>query len=480
MGHGGGLLGARANPCITVRRDGAARAHAPTKWGMASARDIAADLLLRFDRKGERVSAGLDAARESMADHRERGLLTELAYGCVRRQGTLDALIASASTRPVHLLHASLRTALRLALYQVFFLDRVPSHAAVDHAVGWARGVAGPGRAGFVNGVARNLLRAIEGKARGTDQGRRDIPREDGTAIRMQRDVFPDPADGLGEHLAARYGMPLWLVERWLGAWGEARTLQILRAGIQRPPVTVRARIDRAELMAKLKERDIACDAGPGDTALCLADGEAAVQLTVRSGDAAVQDATSQRVAPAVAPTPGESVLDLCAAPGGKTLHLADLMGSGRIVACDVDAAKVALLEGLAERMGDIDYETVLLEPESKLPFAPESFDAILVDAPCSNTGVLRRRVEARWRLRPKDIASLVRIQAALLARCVPALKPGGRIVYSTCSLEAEENEALVEAFVASHPAFEAKVAFRAWPRENADGGFVAVLTHRP
>ncbi len=446
---------------------------------MPTARDIAADLLLRVDRKGGRIDQGLEGERERLPDARDRGLLTELAYGCVRRRGTLDAVLASGSKRPVPRLNAAVRVALRLALYQILFLDRVPAHAAVDHAVGWAKGHAGGPRAGYVNGVLRGLLRSIEGPAAGRTNERKDVPREDGSALRFKKNLFPDPAGNLAGNLSTRFGMPQWLVERWLERWGAQRVGQILRAGIQRPPLTVRARTSRDALAAALKEREVAFEAGPGEAALRVADGESAVALVLGSGDAAVQDGTSQRVAPLVEAAPGEVVLDLCAAPGGKTLHLADLMKQGRIVACDVDAERMALLEGLRERMGAIDYETVCLDPEAALPFEPRTFDAILVDAPCSNTGVLRRRVEARWRLRAQDITTLASIQADLLERCLPVLKEGGRIVYSTCSLEPEENEDVVAAFVERHPEFVVEPGFRSWPRAEADGGFGVVLRHR-
>ncbi|MDJ0523273.1 MAG: transcription antitermination factor NusB, partial [Planctomycetota bacterium] len=421
---------------------------------MASARDLAAELLLRLDRRGGRLDADLDAARRRLEDPRERGLLTELAFGCVRRRGTLDAILTAFGKRPVSRLNAAIRVALRLGLYQILFLDRVPAHAAVDHAVGWARGHAGGKRAGYVNGVLRNLLRQIDGQAQGKSLPRKDVPRDDGGALRFKRAVFADPRTNLAGNLAARFSMPQWLLDRWLERWGDARVGQILRTGIQRPPLTLRARHDVDALVARLEESEIGFERGPGERALRVTDSEAALRLVTETGEAAVQDATSQRAALLLAPRAGESVLDLCAAPGGKTLQLADLMGSGHITACDITADKVARLEALREQMGDVAYETRELDPDAELPFAAETFDAILVDAPCSNTGVLRRRVEARWRLRQQDVDALVQVQRELLERCLAVLKPGGRIVYSTCSLEPEENEQVVEAFRARHPEF--------------------------
>jgi len=448
---------------------------------MPSARDLAADLLLRFDRRHERIHDGLDAARAGLADARDRALLSELVYGCIRRMGTLDAVLGAASKRALPRLNAAVRTALRLGLHQVLFLDRVPAHAAVDHAVGWARGRAGPERAGYVNGVLRRLLREIEGRAVGQERPRHDVPREDGSAVRVALPVFADPREDPIAHLAGRFSMPRWLVERWHARWGEARTAQVLRAGLQRPPMTVRARRDRHALAERLKARGVTFDAGPGDAALRIHDGEVAVALATHSDEAVIQDATSQRVAPLLAVAAGMRVLDLCAAPGGKTLHLADLMASdqaepGRLVACDVTPAKLALLDALRSKVGALEFEVVGIDPEGPLPFEAEGFDRILVDAPCSNTGVLRRRVEARWRLRPEDVGTLARLQTDLLERALRLLAPGGRMVYSTCSLEPEEDEEVFEAFLARHPDLRGEVAFRAWPRAECDGGFAAFV----
>ena len=448
----------------------------PYNKPMANARDLSADLLLRLEQGGGRIRDALDRVRGRLPDPRERGLLTELSYGVVRRRGTLDALLGAFCKRPVARLNAAVHTALRLGLYQIVLLDRIPSHAAVDHAVGWATRHAGPKRAGFVNGVLRTLLRHLEGPAAGKDNPRRDVPREDGSAVRFERNVFPDPATNLPGNFAARYGMPQWLVERWLAQWGEVRCRALLRAGLARPPMTLRARGERAALEALLTERGVPFAVGPGPQAVRVEDGEAARKLVVETAVAAVQDASSQRVAPLLDIHPGARVLDLCAAPGGKTLHLADLLGTGTITACDIEPRKIEQLEGLRPQMGEVQYEVVALDPDAPLPFGPASFDAILVDAPCTNTGVLRRRVEARWRLKAGDIGALGALQGALLDRCVEVLAPGGRLVYSTCSLEPEEDEDVVTAFLERHPTFSAGPAKRTWPTSETDGGFVALL----
>jgi len=448
-----------------------------------SARDLAARILLEEERKHRRIGDLLASARAGLHDGRERGLLTELAYGTVRRRGTLDAVLAPRSRRPLERLAAAVRTALRLGLYQVLFLDRVPAHAAVDHAVTWVKREGRAKAAGYVNAVLRACVAQATGLAAGAEDVRRDVPRDDGSAIRLQDAVFADPAEDLASNLAARYACPRWLVARWLDAFGEARTKATLVTGIQRPPLSLRARGSRDELYAFLTEAGATVRAGGVDDALLVEGaGEAVALRAVERGDAWVQDATAQRVAPLLRPAPGQRLLDLCAAPGGKTLHLTDLLeGRGEVVACDVDDAKVGALAALrAHVRGAVDLDVRKIEREGPLPFEPASFDAVLVDAPCSNTGVLRRRVEVRWRLRPEDITSLAGVQLDLLERSLPLVKPGGRLVYATCSLEAEENEGVVGAFVAAHADEVVREETLEVPAgRDADGGYAAVLVRR-
>lgn len=447
-----------------------------------TARDVAADLLLAEEKKGTWIRDGLPSARSALADARDRALVTELAYGVVRRKGTLDAVLAPQSRRPLARLAGPVRVALRLALYQVLFLDRIPVHAAVDHAVTWSRRKVGAKAAGYANAVLRATARSIEGLARGEEDPRRDVPREDGSAMRLAQPIFPSPTTHAAANLGERYSMPTWLVARWIAARGAARAKAILQVGIGRPPLTLRARGDRDALAAALEADALEVRRLPIPTALLIDRGpESRALRAVARGEAWVQDMTAQRVAPLVAPVPGERLLDLCAAPGGKTLHLADLLGGrGYVVAADVDAQRLESLGAVEAQMPDgVELACREVGREGPLPFDPASFDAVLIDAPCTNTGVLRRRVEARWRLDPADVDALAAIQRDLLERARPLLRPGGRLVYSTCSLEAEENGDLVRAFLASHPELALGEELEVPPHHDADGGYAARLDLR-
>jgi 16S rRNA (cytosine967-C5)-methyltransferase len=395
----------------------------------------------------------------------------------VRRRGSLDALLARASRRPLDRLHPALLTGLRLALHQALFLDRVPPHAAVDHAVGWVRARAGAAAAGYANAVLREALRRLEGPVAVGDDPRRDLPREDGTFVRSREPCFADPAIDLAGNLSDRYSCPRWLVARWLDRRGPERTEAMLRTGISRPPLALRARGDRDALLAEVRRIDSSARAGPTEESVLLDAGEGAALAVVVAGRAVVQDPTAQRVAPLLRPRAGSRLLDLCAAPGTKTLHLADLLGGrGEVVAADSDAERLEALARLPGVPPGVNLRTVLVPEEGPLPFESASFDGILVDAPCSNTGVLRRRVEARWRLRPEDLPAFAARQRSLLDRALPLLAPGGLLVYATCSMEPEENEQVLASFLAAHPGLAGETAFDAPPGRDADGGYAAVV----
>ncbi|MFO0932366.1 MAG: transcription antitermination factor NusB [Planctomycetota bacterium] len=454
---------------------------------MPTARDLALDALLAMERDGTRAKETVDALRDQLADPRDRGLLTEIVYGVVRRLPTLDALLAAVSKTPLRKLDPAVHAALRCALYQALFLDRIPAFAAVDAAVEAVKTRTNPRLAGFANGVLRTILRSVNGKAEGAEQPRCDLPRPGTFALRLSRPVFPDPARSLAENLAVRYAHPAWLVDRWLTRVGPDATRRLLALGCGKPPLSLRARPGlRDDVLAALAASGVAARAGAGPDEVLAPDGDAIALDVVRDGRAAVQDGTAQRVAPLAAPRPGERVLDLCAAPGGKTLHVLDLLlrdarpgaPQGEVVAADVDPAKVEHLAAtLATRPpGGPAARAVLVPAHGPLPFPAASFDLVLVDAPCSNTGVFRRRPEVRLRLRPEDVASLVAVQDALLERALPLVRPGGRLLYATCSIEPEENEGRIARLLAAHPRLVRRGGFDAEPTPDADGGFAALL----
>jgi 16S rRNA (cytosine967-C5)-methyltransferase len=334
-------------------------------------RALAAGVLLDAEKRF--VDEALERHRTAALSRRDRALLTTLVYGVTRWRRPLDWLIDRCAER----VHPEIRQHLRVALFQIRYLTKIPRHAAVDEAVELAKGVSRKS-AGFVNAVLRKAA---------------DLE-------------LPDT-------LGVRTSHPDWLLQRWKGRFRNLE--EILEADNAVLPVTARTKDGMIEI-----------------------EGDPAAHPGFAEGEFTIQDETSMKVAPLLAPKPHERVLDLCAAPGGKTTHLAELMGGkGLVVAVDLPD-RIGLIRESARRLRLENVRCVAADGAA-VAF-DEPFDAVLLDAPCSNTGVLARRPDVRWRLREGDIAKAAELQRKLLENAARLLKPGGRLVYSTCSLEPEEN----------------------------------------
>jgi 16S rRNA (cytosine967-C5)-methyltransferase len=450
----------------------------PTFRGRHSARSLALQALLQVRHGDSFIQEVLDDLLQRVPlGAADRRLVTQLAYGVLRRQGTLDALVRLFVTRPPHKVEAWLWDALRLGAYQLALLTHVPAHAALNETVELAAHFGRPGAKGFLNGVLRKVAGLITDD-RADGPAADALPLEGGQYRRLARPVLPDPGGAPVEYWSAAFGLPAWLAARWHGrfGWDECLRLGFWFAGPA--PLWLRVnplRTDRAAFLRELAAAGVAAEPGHHPQAVRLAS-----HLPVRDlpgyeqGWFTVQDQSAMKVASALAPEPGWRVLDLCAAPGGKTTHLAELMRDrGRVVACDVDAGRLATVAELAKRLGLSTVETVLLSPEA--PAGP--FDAALVDVPCSNTGVLGRRPEVRWRLRPEEFRHLVVLQTRLLLQAADRVRPGGVVVYSTCSIEPEENAGGVVRAVTEHGrGLVLEAEEDQTPGRPADGGYWARL----
>jgi 16S rRNA (cytosine967-C5)-methyltransferase len=386
----------------------------------------------------------------------DRGLCHELVCGCVRQQAALDWLIARKTT-PGRPQKPALQILLRLGLYQIFWLDRIPDHAAVNETVELAkRNGFGP-QAGFVNALLRGYLREL-----------------DATKQLLAELKTAEPALG--------WSQPDWLVARWQKVFGAEPTGQLLALN-NTPPKTF-ARVNTlkttaAQLIETWRTENVDYDFVRRDWLEENAVFELkshpplATLASFRAGSFYLQDPSTLFAVRALAPQPGETILDLCAAPGGKTTFIAQLMNNtGKVVAHDNSPDRVQLIRENCTRLGATNVEA-----SSAGNFSPATFDRVLVDAPCSNTGVLRRRVDLRWRIRPEEIDRLRATQLGLLARAATALKPGGTLVYSTCSLEPEENSGVVQQFLTAHPGCTLVSERQLTPfADGVDGAFVARL----
>ena len=408
-----------------------------------TARTVALDLLVAARQRQGFVGDLLDAAlADSSLGPADRRLLTQLVFGVTRRHETLDALVAPCVQRPLAQVEPVLLDVLRLGTYQLIFLTQIPAHAAVHESVELAVYAGKPGAKGFVNGILRRVSEAVTGEF--TESPAADaVPVDGGRYRRLTRALLPDPYRDPVGYLMEAFSWPDWLAVRWLNRHGPAECFRLAAWFQSPPPNWLRVnplQSTRTDFRSQLAAVNVESELGDHPQALRLLDGVAIRSLPgYAEGEFAVQDHSSMLVASAVGVKPGMRVLDLCAAPGGKTTHLAELMHDrGQIIACDIDADRLKTVAELAARLKLTCVETTPLTDGSDAPAGP--FDAALLDAPCSNTGVLGRRPEVRRRLQPHEFPHLIRLQLRLLRTAIDRVKPGGVVVYSTCSIEPDEN----------------------------------------
>jgi 16S rRNA (cytosine967-C5)-methyltransferase len=384
-----------------------------------------------------------------------------LACGIVRWQTALDWLIARRTDgRPQQM---ALQILLRLGLYQMFWLDRIPDHAAVNETVELAKRLGHASQAGFLNAVLRGFLR--------------DRPQTE-ALLQQLKDTEP----------ATAFSHPQWLCDRWQARWGPARLRQLLEWNNTPAPVYARLNTQRSD-PAKLAEQWTRegvefeprawdwCD--PGLVFEMKALPPLANMASFQQGWFYVQDPSTLLAVRLLDPQPGDNVLDCCAAPGGKTTYIAQLMQDrGLVIAEDLQVDRRRLINENCQRLG---LTCVRLAEAASAASTPEArFDRVLVDVPCSNTGVMRRRVDLRWRVELAEIERLRDEQLQLLTRAAATLAKGGTLVYSTCSLEPEENRQVVDAFLQAHPDFSLDRDRELLPFvEGVDGAYAARLTRR-
>lgn len=449
----------------------------PENWQPQDARSITVTVLAGSDHEFPSVALNALLDRTDFP-LQERRLATELVCGMIRRSATLDAIIGAHLSRPIESIEPGLHLLLKLGTYQLVFLDSIPPHAAVHETIELAKRLGKPRWAGFMNGVLRSIDRTLLTEI--VESPSADaIPIKPGVFRKCQKSVFPSIKEKRIEHLAAAFSFPQWLLERWSDRW-PGNELAALIGWFNSPaPFHLRVnslKTDRDAYLDMLRGAGI--EASPGEVDVCV---RLASNMRVNDlpgfneGLATVQDETAMHAAMLLQPQPGQTVLDLCAAPGTKTTHLAELMqNEGRIIATDVNEDRLESIHQSAERLGLSIIETQPIDRDgTNIPDGP--FDSILIDAPCSNTGVLGKRPEARWRLTESDLTELSEIQRSLIREGASRLKPGGRLVYSTCSIDVEENEAVAQSAIDCGLQIESIQAFL--PGSPSDGGFLAVMT---
>ena len=417
---------------------------------MNTSRDIAVSAL--SDRAGNvtaHLDRLLDGAGLSGADN---SFARELALGTVRRKATLTAVLRAFLSRPDTPLPPALANIFHVALYQVLFLDRVPAFAAVDEAVKQARTRRFATQSGMVNGLLRTIVRSLGAPQKGKPPTTpKTLPTGADAYREFDKAVFPDATVDATAYIAAAYSLPADLAKRWVRRGGLAGAAELGAHANARAPFIVRVnrlKADRAAAKAALAAEGVECVEHANGLSLVLTEhANIAALAAFKDGLVQPQDPTATGVGLACGVAPGMNVLDFCAAPGTKTTHLAEVMGNqGSITAVDVSKDKLDRIEDNCRRLGVTIVRTMLAPDVGPLPAG--SFDVVLADVPCSNTGVLARRAEARWQFNEKSLSGLSRDQRFLASVAASFVKPGGRLVYSTCSVEPEENEQVATSIV--------------------------------
>ena len=400
----------------------------------SNARDLAVTALVRWEREQTYSNVMLDALLQSAAlPAAEAAFTTQLVYGVMERMLTIDWLLEKNSRQPIKKCHPTVRAVLRVAVYQIVYLDKIPASAAVNEAVKQVKAMKQPYAAGYVNG----LLRAVS---------------EAGPRL-----LASLPQDLKGHSL--RYSIPLALLQAWDRAYGRETAVALAKASDADAPTVVRVNTLKTTVESfceQLKGASIAfCPIDGLPAALIVEDAAALRAIPALSDHYYVQDAASQWAVQALAPQPHEKMLDMCAAPGGKSFTAAMHMeGQGRIVSCDLYDEKVKTMAARAKRYGIDCMQTVCRDASSPLPVEWEGrFDRVICDVPCSGFGVIRRRPEIRYKSL-MSFAELPALQYTILCEAAKAVKAGGVLQYSTCTLRPEENEEVTARFLNAHPSF--------------------------
>ncbi|MCK8817818.1 16S rRNA (cytosine(967)-C(5))-methyltransferase RsmB [Natroniella sulfidigena] len=402
---------------------------------MNNARQLALQAIYRInEEEGYSNLVVNNLLNQSQLDKRDRSLATQLIYGTIRMRNSLDWIINQVANRKVKEMTPWVRNALRLGVYQIKFLDRIPAPAACNETVEVAKGHCNRGAVKFINGVLRNIIRKLD-----------EID-------------YPDLQQQPVQHIRYKYSQPQWLVERWVKRFGKEKTIKICKSLNQVPPTVVRTntlQVTREELLADLAaEGACAEEIDLLPEAVELTDYSAMERLTTfQEGKFQVQGFSSMLVSHVLAPTEDNLVVDLCGAPGGKATHLAQLMNNqGKVYAIDIHQHKLELIEENCERLGINNIETI--RQDGREVSFKEEVDQVLIDAPCSGLGIMAKKPEIRWQKKPQDLKELQQLQLELLANAAKFLKVGGELVYSTCTFTEQENQEVIAKFLEEFTSF--------------------------
>jgi 16S rRNA (cytosine967-C5)-methyltransferase len=425
-----------------------------------SVRAKAVKILSRFERSDSYLDKLMEHELEdSDLSFLDKSLLTELVNGVIRWRGKLDWVLTGFYFGDYQKNLNIVKNAMRVALYQIQFLDKIPLYASVNEAVELVKRLQGEKTAGMVNGVLRNIARNLEG-------------------VR-----YPVKEEDVVYYYSVIYSHPRWMVKRWLDRFGESETEKLLQRNNLRPHVPVRVNLmnySPRDFLFYLRENNIYhYHSQFSDNSFNIkVPGRSIFSLELfQEGKLTVQDTSATLATKLAAPMSGQTILDLCAAPGGKSFYLAELMNDkGRVIAIDKYPSKLNFIKSGAERLGLKCIETIAGDSEEiSLEVQP---DIVFADVPCSGLGTLSKKPDIKWKREREDITQLAEIQQRILENASKYIKPGGVIVYSTCTIEPEENEDIIMVFLKNHSDFELDPAEKYLPASVCEDGFMKTLPH--
>jgi len=423
-------------------------------------RGTAVKILNRVDRSDSYLDRLLDAEmRAAEMNELDRGLMNEIVTGVIRWQSKLDWVLTGFFHGNFTKAETNIKNALRVALYQILFLDKVPHSAAVNESVEFIKRLRGQKVGDLVNAVLRNILRNLDN-------------------IR-----YPDPKEDKIQHLAVVESHPYWITKRWVERFGYDEARKLLAANNVRPDLTLRVnrlKIDFNYFLSQLDHHQIQFSRSQYLDFFVRVKHMAGIGSSemFRQGFFVVQDESAGLTVQLLDPKPGDRVIDMCAAPGGKTTFIGELMKNvGEIVAVDRYETRLNLVKSGCQRLGIANAHFIAADAAT---LQSALADKILVDAPCSGLGVLAKKPDAKWKREPEDLARLVKIQRAILENAAAHVKPGGVLVYSTCTTEPEENAGLIKEFLLAHPDFSVESAAQFVKPElvNSEGA-IETFPHR-
>lgn len=424
--------------------------------GLIGARYIAVRLLSRFERSDSYIDKLLThELNHSDLISTEKAFLTELVNGVIRWRAKLDWVLTGFYHGDFQKCLNIVKNSMRVGLYQILFLDKIPEYSAINESVEIVKRIQGEKTAGIVNAVLRNIARNIDN-------------------IR-----YPNPDEDIVYYYSIIYSHPKWLVKRWIETFGPEFTKQLLIASNRRPSINLRVNTmkETVENVIKLlKERNVPYKQSPYlDTSICFVTSKSSVSSTELfiNGHITVQDTSASLAAKLTNVQPGYKVADVCSAPGGKTAFMAEMMkNEGTIYAIEKYPSKLRFIENIAERMG-----FTCVEPQKgdavEIDLSDKDLDVILCDVPCSGLGTLSKKPDIKWKREPEDIANLVKLQKEILSNQAKNVKVGGALVYSTCTIEPAENTDVIKWFIQEHPNFRIDSADQYLPEALCRDGFM-------